>query len=316
MRSVILHTLAGLAAIALGASAQAADMPSYGQPMPQPMIVPVAQEFSGWYLRGDVGVGMTKIKSFDYIHNPAGPANDFAIEYWSMGDTAFAGGGIGYEYNNWLRFDATFEYRNKASVYAFGRYTDGSNGVWGDSYNGQLKTWLVMANAYADLGTWWCFTPFIGFGVGGAYHTFSLADTSNGTPTGGFGRGWSPDTSDWKFAWALHAGVAYNISRSFKVEVAYRYLNMGSMEAAVNCVGGCAPDSYRLKDISSHDIKVGLRWVCCEEERQPVVYTPAPNYVPPPPQVYAAPPVYAQPAPQYVPPPPPPTYQQPLMRKG
>ncbi len=35
-------------------------------------------------------------------------------------------------------------------------------------------------------------------------------------------------TSKWSFAWALHAGLAYNVTNNFKVEFAYRYLNMGA----------------------------------------------------------------------------------------
>ena len=34
----------------------------------------------------------------------------------SMGDTIFFGVGVGYEFNNWLRFDVTGEYRAKADV--------------------------------------------------------------------------------------------------------------------------------------------------------------------------------------------------------
>ena len=34
-----------------------------------------------------------------------------------------------------------------------------------------------MANAYVDLGTWWCITPFIGAGVGAA--RVSIADFSD-----------------------------------------------------------------------------------------------------------------------------------------
>ena len=40
-------------------------------------------------------------------------------------------------------------------------------GVGADTYNGTKSEWVVLANAYVDLGTWWCMTPFIGAGVGG-----------------------------------------------------------------------------------------------------------------------------------------------------
>ena len=41
-------------------------------------------------------------------------------------------------------------------------------GVNTDTYHATKTEWVVLANAYVDLGTWWCITPFIGAGVGGA----------------------------------------------------------------------------------------------------------------------------------------------------
>ena len=49
-----------------------------------------------------------------------------------------------------------------------------------------------LANAYVDLGTWWCLTPFIGAGVGGAYHKFTDALTDVGY---GLAPGTSPSRS-------------------------------------------------------------------------------------------------------------------------
>jgi opacity protein-like surface antigen len=314
--------------------ARAADMPYNPPPMmvqPAPMM-PVVEDFSGWYLRGDVGVGMSRLEQFEWTRNPSGGATNFAIETFSLGDSAFVGLGVGYEYNNWLRFDFTGEYRSKAKVYAFGSYTTAcpGGGTCQDIYDANFKSWVFLMNAYADLGTWWCITPFIGAGIGGAYNKFeSLSDF--GPQTGG--RGFGRNSAEWDLAWALHAGFAYNVTKAFKVELGYRYLNMGSVTDQIDCVGGCAPDSYKLKNISSHDFKLGLRWVCCDDERpQRYMYTAQPSYVPPPPPpqqqvivapppVYQAPPVYQQPQPvyqqpQYAPPPPPVYQQPPLMRKG
>ncbi len=292
--SLVAAAGATVAILATG-PALAADMPA----PPPPMVyqAPPVQEYSGWYLRGDVGVGMTRLGAFQWTPNAATGATDFGIETYSLGDTSFVGFGAGYEYNNWLRFDVTGEYRSKANFSAFGSYTTAcAGGTCQDVYNGGLKSFVVLANAYADLGTWWCITPFIGAGIGTAYNKFdSLSDF--GPQTGG--RGFGRNSAEWDMAWALHAGFAYNVTKNFKVELGYRYLNQGSVTDYIDCVGGCAPDSYKLKDITSHDFKLGLRWVCCEEEK--VTYRPQPAYVPPPP-----------PAPQqyYVPPP------APLMRKG
>jgi opacity protein-like surface antigen len=104
-----------------------------------------------------------------------------------------------------------------------------------------------------------------------------------GTTGAGFGR----NSGDWNLAWALHAGVAYNVSKNLKVELAYRYLNLGSITDTVDCIGGCVADSYKFSDLHSHDIMLGLRWTCCETPPPPrYVYTPPP-YTPPPPPLHS-----------------------------
>jgi len=42
------------------------------------------------------------------------------IDQKDAGDAFFIGGGVGYQWNSWLRFDATAEYRAKASFNALG----------------------------------------------------------------------------------------------------------------------------------------------------------------------------------------------------
>jgi opacity protein-like surface antigen len=133
----------------------------------------------------------------------------------------------------------------------------------------------VLANAYLDLGTWWCLTPFVGAGVGGAYHrTAALTDVGSG-----FGYA-SEDSTNWSLAWAVHAGIAYTVTNNFKVEFAYRYLNMGDAKTAeVNCgsagcniVGGGPRAFYTLTNFDSHDFKIGMRWMLQPEP----VYSPPP----------------------------------------
>jgi len=283
-----ISTLAIAAAFATSA-ARAAD---YSQPPPQPYIIqqppPMLETVSsGWYLRGDIGMSIQNKANLEYLQNPANNFA-FAFDYNSIANTQFIGLGAGYEFNNWLRFDVTGEYRGKTQVNARGVYDRTT--MQGDSYQGYLKSWVFLANAYVDLGTWNCFTPFVGVGVGGAYNTLSdFVDNGIGQTGVGFGR----NPSEWHFAYALHAGVAYNVNKNFKVELAYRYLNYGSITDTIDCVGGCNPDSYKFGNLSSHDIKLGFRWTCCETQEQVrYVYQPQP-YTPPP--VYMQPPVYTQP---------------------
>jgi opacity protein-like surface antigen len=254
--------MGSLKSIVFAGAAIVATMPAFAADLPPIMghraPGPAMEDFAGgWYLRGDIGVGMTRADQLQYIANPAN-VTDFAIEHSTLGDSTIIGGGIGFQFSQWLRFDGTAEYRSKSDVFAYGSYTAFCPvGVCQDVYNGAVHSWVFMANAYVDLGTWWCLTPFVGAGIGVAANTFDhLSDF--GPQTGG--RGIAPDHTNWDLAWALHAGVTYTYSPNLKFELAYRYLNYGDATASINCIGGCAPDSYKVRDLESHDIKLGIRW--------------------------------------------------------
>jgi opacity protein-like surface antigen len=270
--------LVTLGALASGA-AHAAD---YSQPLPPPPVYvapPPPPEFGGgWYLRGQVGAGIASKASLEYTTQ-----TDATLQHNDSADTFFVGGGVGYEWNNWLRFDATAEYRTKSRQYAFVTYpvTSIPNASGLDEYQGYLKSWVFLANAYVDLGTWECFTPFVGFGVGGAYNT--LSDFTDVNPNGGFGFGRNP--SEWHFAWALHAGVAYNVSKNLKLELAYRYLNYGSITDTIDCNVTCTHDQFKFDKLTAQDIMLSFRWSFCCDLPSPeprYVYQP-PAYAPPPP---------------------------------
>jgi opacity protein-like surface antigen len=38
-----------------------------------------------------------------------------------------------------------------------------------DAYSASKSEWVVLAEVFADLGTWWGATPFVGAGAGFAY---------------------------------------------------------------------------------------------------------------------------------------------------
>jgi opacity protein-like surface antigen len=240
----------------------------------------------GWYLRGDIGVGVQNYKEFDHTQTNQAfvwPAS-WRIDQRDISDTGFIGVGLGYQFNSWLRFDATAEYRSKAAFTALGSYTEFCpGGRCFDKYEGNHSAVVVMANAYIDLGTWMCLTPFIGGGVGVAQHRITgLTDVgyiSDGST--GFGYAANNDFNEWKFAWAVHAGVAYNVSSNFKVELAYRYLNMGNVNTSIiDCAsGGCSTGAgprafYSLRDFDSQDLKFGMRWLLQPEQAAPIYAPP------------------------------------------
>ena len=309
MVSVTLLIRAAAAAM-VSTSAFAADMPQPLPPQPQmiyqPMPIVMEQPAGAWYLRGDIGIGITRSVSFVFEPNPLNNPVNIVAQTASLGDTVFFNVGVGYEFNNWLRFDVTGEYRNKADFHGVIMYN--FNGVAGDQYTAALKSEVFLANAYVDLGTWNCLTPFVGFGIGTAFNTFANL-TDMGIATNGFGVG--RNSSEWNFAWALHAGLAYSVTQNFTVEFAYRYLNFGSVTDTIDCLGGCHPDSYKLQNLTSNDFMLGVRWRF-PIETSAVMMQQAPVMVQQqPPPVYTQPAPVMVPQPQYQPQYQPPQYQPP-----
>jgi opacity protein-like surface antigen len=248
--------------VASGASfaANAADL----LPPPPPIEAPYpAPDFGGWYLRGDVGVGALQmsdwrstLQPYDGTGQPlAQSGNYFAPAFASLGDQAFAGAGVGYQFNSWFRTDLTAEYRTEAA-YRAGIVGANSFSGWsgGDYYNAGLSTALFMANGYVDLGTWRGVTPFIGAGVGIADHQLAgLADT---------GFGVAADKNQANFAWAVMAGLALNVTPNLALELGYRYLDMGNVTSnPISCLQaqGCWHETHSFH-VASQDVRLGFRY--------------------------------------------------------
>jgi opacity protein-like surface antigen len=280
MRSVKFMMAAGAASL-LSSAAFAADMPIAPPPMYAP---PPVEEFGGWYLRGDIG--MTN-QSFRSLHSASidlvNAQFPGALQNQGFGwdsSTSF-GLGVGYKFNNWLRGDITGEFRGKANFHGAQNIplnTAFAGFAFADNYTASKSEWVVMANAYVDLGTWWCVTPFIGAGVGTSRNSISSFRDDGISLQTGFGTSpsstYAADASRWNFAWALHAGLGYQVTRNVTIELAYRYMNLGDFVTGrtnsfdgVTVVNG---SPFTIKDVTSHDVKLGVRW----NFDNPPVYAP------------------------------------------
>jgi opacity protein-like surface antigen len=271
MRSVKFLVAAGAASL-LSSMAFAADMPMI---TPPPMYAPAPPaDFGGWYLRGDIGFSNQSISKRDYYSYP----NLLSLQQQNSFDT---GGifdvGVGYQFNNWFRADVTAQYRGNATFHGLDltSYTDtGTVQRGSDTYSASKSELVFLANVYADLGTWWCVTPYIGAGVGTSRNTISnFTDIgANGTFLFGTvpGLASASSASKWDFAWALHTGLAYRVTPNMTVELGYSYMNLGDgvTGALVTKDGVTANQAMTFKDITSHDLKLGVRWNF--ESEQPV----------------------------------------------
>ncbi len=273
MRSVKFILAAGAASL-MSTAVLAADMAI--APPPQMYAPPPVEDFGGWYLRGDIGMTNSNLKT---LHNDLYGTLPATAQITRHGQ-GFSSGlsygvGVGYQFNNWFRADITGEYRGKVNFSGSDFIYYGPGNAQSNTFTGGYKSWVGMVNAYVDLGTWWCVTPFIGAGVGFANVTTtgildqSVANTNIGTY-------FADGASKTNLAWAAHAGLAYKVNNAFTVELAYRYLDMGT---AVHGFGrsfdgsNAGQSSFQYRDITSHDVKLGVRWNL----------EAAPAYAPPPP---------------------------------
>lgn len=222
--------VAGAVLAAASLPAAAADMPPYAA------IPPVTvQEFgSGWYLRGDLG----------YRFNNAlrGRSSDgMALFNEQFDDSFVAGAGFGYK-QQWFRWDITVDYGSQA------RYR-GDSALFLPYFTNKIDSITGLVNGYIDLGTWGGFTPYVGAGLGAAivrtlqFETPFHASAPNGTLS--------------NFAWAVMAGVGYNVTPGVVVDLGYRYVDVGEAKSGLPNFGpGIAYDR-----IGGHEVRVGARYL-------------------------------------------------------
>jgi opacity protein-like surface antigen len=261
MRGFTMLAAAGAVAFTV-AAAQAADL---GVPfVPAPV-----QEFSGWYLRGNLGMTNQQVKSLSLVPLPAAFAGDtITTPFLSFDSSPLFGFGVGYQLDKWLRFDGTAEYRSSAHFH--GQQVDQFvGGILPDDYTASKKEWLFLANAYVDLGTWWYVTPFVGAGIGASRNTISNFMDFGASGDGGIrlSTTYFDDYSKWNFAWALYAGLSYQVAPAFNVELTYRYVNLGSAQTGTPHAfdGTVIPTSpFVFHDITSNDLMFGMRWMLGE----------------------------------------------------
>ena len=130
----------------------------------------------------------------------------------------------------------------------YGSPSYGNGGCTGN-YQAHLTSYDVLINGYVDLGTWYRVTPYVGAGVGlsfGHYQTSASYVQANGQhyqvsyPDPAYGT--YPSTritmrtssgSYYNFAFALMAGIAIDVYDHTKLDIGYRFLDLGSILALV-----------------------------------------------------------------------------------
>jgi opacity protein-like surface antigen len=240
--------VAGTAIATLPSDACAAD---FGlPPLPaqiQPNSTQPVEFGTGWYIRGDTAFAMDSLPEI----------NEFGIFPITSGlrNTYSLGGGGGYKFNNWFRTDIVFDWRDPltasdsgTSTYAYG------------------SRWDALANGYVDLGNWNGFAPYVGAGVGVAWGEakFYTRDPTISPCTQGGTVTCFEKNTPMNLAWALMAGVAYEIFPHAFIDVGYRYLNLGNYSFYDNSIlSQITVPAGMTASAPSHvqEVRFGLRYV-------------------------------------------------------
>ncbi len=251
MRSLPLRALAGAAAIMTmaGPVLAAERLP------PAPVFPDIAESApadigSGWYLRGDIGyVDPNQVKE-GRIGEATPPFDILRVEEtWSVGV------GAGYRFTDWLRADVTVDHRFDADLLARNSGSGYTRGYSTETASLGVTTGLV--NVYADLGTWYGITPYVGAGVGVSrteirdyVSRITFLDGTYAAPFSYQGKVTN------QLAWALMAGIAVDLSQGFKLDLGYRYVHLGEAQTKLDRFNV----GTKIEEIDAHELRVGLRW--------------------------------------------------------
>lgn len=282
--------LLALVAFALPAPALAADLPTMPRLAPAPVVAPVIDDTTGYYLRGDVGLG---VLSLGKLSQQELSNNGGTFLSKSVGDTPYLSIGAGVKLTSWLRTDVTGEYRGAVHLGGYDNLSLANPARTvtlqaNTLYSGQYSSAVGLFNLYGDLGTWNKITPYVGAGAGVAYNRMSgFTDSSigaftvNGTTTTTPTSGVLGDKAKLRFAWALMAGASYDLSDNAKLDIGYRYLNLGSGVAtstgAINCSCGSVGSPLQVHSLHANEIRIGIRWLF-EQATKPAPHTVVAKY--------------------------------------
>jgi len=267
-----LRIILSLAAFApLAANAADYDPPIFVEEAPEYVPVEIG---SGWYLRGDVGyifdanIGGVDYTTFDGVDYASASFTSASI------DPDFTWGfGAGYRFTDYFRADATVEgFRadfngSTESIETCPGLPDDDTTCRSEN-SSEVSTVSVMANGYVDLGTYVGLTPYVGAGAGMSYVSWSELNDTTYCVDGGADVCLSPAAvgstshggeSSWRFTYALMAGLAYDITRNFKLDLGYKYRSIDGGDMFGWDSGETFGDGSH-GNIDTHEVRLGLRY--------------------------------------------------------
>lgn len=240
-----------------------------GIPVPAPVPMPVYK--ADYYIRADIGMGLTDTMSAseegivyglaETTLDPVGMPGSW------MGDGNLPmtfGIGVGRYWSDHFRTDFTIDWVRQQKAVASGTMTftdDTSTDVTVSSRDETKKeAGVFLLNAYYDFGgEQRRFKPYLGAGIGFALNITDRDHESNidvvcatCAPTSG-----SNKTSEITFAAAAMVGFTYDLGNSLLLDLNYRFLHVGGTDNSMRLFGSNSKVSF--DDQNEHQLRAGIR---------------------------------------------------------
>lgn len=215
------------------------------------------------YMRGDIGYSVSGTPEVTWpVSNEVAPgvfqfAGD-TVSNVQIDDTWVGEIGVGCgSGSRGFRFDFTLGYRGDRNI-------DGEPVVYqtiaqpviDDPLHTSVATYTGMVNVYYDFGQFRNFVPYVGAGVGIAYHMLDeVYFTENPNLLNRI-----QGNNDATLTWPVQAGTAYQISDRAVLDFGYRYIDLGRIKSGRVDSAGFVNPVVRVDDLYAHEFKVGLRY--------------------------------------------------------
>lgn len=240
-----------LATLSLAPPALAAD---YDPPLAVEDVddyVPV-EVGNGWYLRGDIGY---KINT-PYRDVWVGPSPIYSQQENILPISGSVG--FGYRFNDWFRMEGNLGLMTSNSSRVRYLTDDGmGNVVSAVDMTTENRMWTGMINAYADLGTFAGFTPYVGAGIGLANNLRKFRATENFVDPGFVDIDFRDNKDQYELAYSLGAGINYQVTKNVSVDLGYEYFLSPNAEQ----VTVTSPTTYAIHTgVDYHQVKLGVRY--------------------------------------------------------
>ncbi|ODR90740.1 heat resistant agglutinin 1 protein [Sinorhizobium alkalisoli] len=259
------------AGLLLSGTAEAADEDLLDAP--EITISPEGNDGDRLYLRGDIGYAPWSGEGDPYYRTFDGAGYETVpFDNTRFGRPVSGTIGLGYQFTDIFRADVTAEYFegrfDGASLRATPCAGEGAGTSCALSHSANFSALGLMANGYVDLATLAGFTPYVGAGLGATHIDWKTAHESStciaglGMCAGSEGGASYQGRDGWRFAYALMAGVSYDVTDRLKLDMGYRfsYIAGGDMfDFGEEGFAGASGAKGHDDGLARHEFRVGLR---------------------------------------------------------